>query len=397
LEEIDLPDSIEHIDIGNNVLKGEFDFIRNTLLKYIRVSYNQLSSLENLSENLEELYCDHNILRSLNLKNTTRLNVLHCNYNSKLVLHDLPDTLIDTNLPEQRIQVENTKIKTTKEYLDSLRKYFNLKNEYETQLMDLKRKAKSKKRILKTLPSCIGCSRKVGMVFSGKDQKYMAYCGDSSKPCDWKIVIHRGYFYSFLETIEVMRDNLEETKENIIRQKMDTLFQYITEEKSADLFKKQLSFFKTNTEMVEKYYQDYLDIYFSVSKKEIVELKQKKIQEWIVKLQQHVLEGEFEEVVRIQCKEIQPIAKYIQGLNYPFMEIDKDKKTSEWILDQRDYILSDVEINQGEPISVKTLANVSTKKDTVKSIVNTKKIDTVDEFFNDKKEGDLWNDDEDEE
>jgi hypothetical protein len=393
LEEINLPDSIEHIDIGNNVLKGEFDFIRNTLLKYIRVSYNQLSSLENLSENLEELYCDHNILSSLNLKNTTRLSVLHCNYNSKLVLHDLPDTLIDTNLPEQRIQVENTKIKTTKEYLDSLRKYFNLKNEYETELMDLKRKAKSKKRILKTLPSCIGCSRKVGMVFSGKDQKYMAYCGDSAKPCDWKIVIHRGDFYSFLETIEVMRDNLEETKENIIRQKMDTLFQYITEEKSADLFKKQLSFFKTNTEMVEKYYQDYLDIYFSASKKEIVELKQKKIQEWIVKLQQHLLEGELEEVVRIQCKEIQPIAKYIQGLNYPFMEIDKDKKTSEWILDQRDYILSDVEINQGEPISVKTLVNVSTKKDTIKSLVPVNNKDTVDDFFNDKKEGDLWDDD----
>jgi transcription elongation factor Elf1 len=209
LEEINLPDSIEHIDIGNNVLKGEFDFIRNTLLKYIRVSYNQLSSLENLSENLEELYCDHNILSSLNLKNTTRLSVLHCNYNSKLVLHDLPDTLIDTNLPEQRIQVENTKIKTTKEYLDSLRKYFNLKNEYETELMDLKRKAKSKKRILKTLPSCIGCSRKVGMVFSGKDQKYMAYCGDSAKPCDWKIVIHRGDFYSFLETIEKLKKDLK--------------------------------------------------------------------------------------------------------------------------------------------------------------------------------------------
>ena len=174
---------------------------------------------------------------------------------------------------------------------------------------------------------------------------------------------------------------------------MDTLFQYITEEKSADLFKKQLSFFKTNTEMVEKYYQDYLDIYFSDSKKEIVELKQKKIQEWIVKLQQHVLEGELEEVVRIQCKEIQPIAKYIQALNYPFMEIDKDKKTSEWILDQRDYILSDVEINQGEPISVKTLSNVSTKKDTIKSLIPVNNKDTVDEFFNDEKKGDLWDDD----
>ena len=48
------------------------------------------------------------------------------------------------------------------------------------------------------------------------------------------------------------------------------------------LFKKQLSFFKTNSEMVDKYYQDYLDIYFNSTKKEIVTLKKKKIKEIIL-------------------------------------------------------------------------------------------------------------------
>jgi hypothetical protein len=272
LDTIDLPDAIEHIDIGNNLFKGEIDLVRNGLLKFIRVSYNQINSLDNLSENLEELYCDHNLLRSLSLKKTPKLRILHCDYNPKIILHDLPDTLIDTRLPDQMVQSEEKKTTVTKEYLDSIRRYFNIKQKYEKELMAMKQKAKEAKKVLKTLPGCKGCSRKVGMIFSGKDQKYMVYCGDQTKPCDWKIVIHRGDHYSFLETISEMRQNLEETKENMIRQKMDTLFNYITEQKSADLFKKQLSFFKTNSEMVDKYNQDYVNIYFSLEKKEVITL-----------------------------------------------------------------------------------------------------------------------------
>ena len=352
LEEIDLPDAIEYLDIGNNLFKRDIDFVRNGLLKFIRVSYNQINSIENLSENVEELYCDHNLLRSLSLKKTPKLRVLHCDYNPKIVLHDLPDTLIDTRLPEQMVQTEEKKTMVTKEYLNSIGRYFTIKYKYEKELMGLKRKAKEAKKVLKTLPSCKGCSRKVGMIFSGKDQKYMVYCGDHTKPCDWKIVIHRGDHYSFLETMSEMRENLEETKENMIRQKMDTLFHYITEQKSADLFKKQLSFFKTNSEMVDKYYQDYMNIYFSLEKKEIITLKQKKIQELLIELQENLIEEDLEEVVRIQYEKIQPIAKYIQSLQYPLMEMEFFKETNEWILDQKEMVLSDLEINHGEPISV---------------------------------------------
>jgi len=361
LEEIELPDSIEYVDIAHNLFKGEIDLVRNELLKIFKASYNQITSIENISENLEEIYCDHNLLRVLNLKKTPKLRVLYCDYNPKLILHDLPDTLIDTRLPEKRIQTEKQN-NTSKEYLDSLRRYFITKENYEKELMILKRQSKKSKHPLKTLPSCNGCSRKVGMVFSGKDQKYMAFCGDQTKPCDWKIVIYRGDHYLFLDTITEMRNNLEETKQNMIQQKMDTLFQYITEQKSAELFKKQLSFFKTNSEMVDKYYQDYLDIYFNSTKKEIVTLKKKKIQELIVELQEHLLEEDLEEVVRIQIEKIQPISKYIQTLDYPLMDLEKDKKLNSWILNQKNYMLTDLEINHGEPVSVKSIIQTKNKK-----------------------------------
>lgn len=53
----------------------------------------------------------------------------------------------------------------SKEYLDSIRRYFTIKHKYENDLMALKRKSK---KSLKTLPACKGCSRKVGMIFPEK-------------------------------------------------------------------------------------------------------------------------------------------------------------------------------------------------------------------------------------
>jgi hypothetical protein len=227
------------------------------------------------------------------------------------------------------------------------------------------------------------------------------------------MVLYRGDHFSFVEVLTEMQENLEETKQNIIRQKMDTLFEYITEQKSASLFKNQLSFLKTNSEMVEKYHQDYLRIYFSEEKREIIESKQKNIQQLLLELQDHYTEGEMEEVVRIQYTKIQPIAKYIQSLHYPLMEMEFDKKKGEWILDQREMLLSDIEINHGEPVSVNI---VKKKKDTIVSedsdekkkdtIVSEdsdeKKKDTIvsedsDDFFNEKKEGNIFSENVDDE
>jgi hypothetical protein len=76
------------------------------------------------------------------------------------------------------------------------------------------------------------------------------------------------------------------------------------------------------------------------------------MQELLIELQENLIEEDLEEVVRIQYEKIQPIAKYIQSLQYPLMEMEFFKETNDWILDQKEMVLSDLEINHGEPISV---------------------------------------------
>ena len=362
LDKIDLPDSIEYIDIDHNLLSKEWDLSRYSLLRYVNAAYNNIKSLgKNLPESLEELYCTHNHLRHLFLAGCPRLRILHCNYNDKLTIHDVPDTLVDTQFPEKVKQVVDS-LETSKkvesksgesgnltvEYEESIRKYFEIKSKYESDLFKIR---KNKRKVL---PKCIGCNRAVGMFFSGKDYKYTAYCGSTNSPCEWRIVIHRGEFYPLRETMQEMISNLEDTKQNIIIQKMDTLFNYISDDKSAALFKEQLDFYKTNSELVYKYRTKYHYLYFDEEKREIITLKKKQIEMKLMEMREYLENDNRAEAIRIQYEEIQPLAKYIQSLTYPHMEMTyfNANEEEEWHYEPSQIILSQYEINHEEHPSV---------------------------------------------
>jgi hypothetical protein len=356
IENLELPDGIEFIDIDHNLLSKEWDLSRYQMLKHVNVSYNQLSSLgTHLPESLEKLYCTHNQILNLFLADCPRIKTLHCTDNvEKLRIYDLPDTIVDGQFPEKVLYLSSFKEEekekgkgkgkgtSSEEYQENIREYFDIKQIYDKKLHYLR----VNKKLRGELPPCNGCKRLVGMIFSGKDQKYRAYCG-GEKPCDWKIMIHRGENEVFRPFLQEMIDHLEETKGNIIRQKMDTLFGYISDEKSAELFKKHLQHFQTNNELVQKYKARYEDIYFQEEKRERLVLKQKNIQQKLTEVREHLDSGETGEAVRIQMEEIQPIAKYIQSQIYADMSvyISKMAKDPEFSLYQSEIIPSQLEIN----------------------------------------------------
>ena len=119
---------------------------------------------------------------------------------------------------------------------------------------------------------------------------------------------------------------------------------------SAELFKKHLSLFKINSEMVNKYQSLYEDMYFSIEKQELLQQKKKKIQEKRAEIQEKIDLGEIEEVVKLQM-EIKGISEYIQRETYEYMEMIANKN-DEFRLEQENVEYSKLEINHGEPIKV---------------------------------------------
>lgn len=133
---------------------------------------------------------------------------------------------------------ENTKIN------DAINGYYKMKEKYNAALEKRRKRlmddpivkwselsAQQKSRRLATIkPSCILCKQEGGTIFNETGGLLKAICGNISQPCSLHIEVERGK-YASLETL--MNESLEEvraTKDEIIRMKLDVLFQFITEE-----------------------------------------------------------------------------------------------------------------------------------------------------------------------
>lgn len=92
------------------------------------------------------------------------------------------------------------------------------------------------KRLSLIKPACIVCKQEGGSIFTETDGKLKAMCGNISQPCGFHIEVYRGKYIS-LETL--MNESLEEvraTKDEIIRMKLDLLFQFISEDELVEQF-----------------------------------------------------------------------------------------------------------------------------------------------------------------
>ena len=92
------------------------------------------------------------------------------------------------------------------------------------------------KRLAIIKPACIVCKQEGGSIFTETDGKLKAICGNISQPCGFHIEVSRGKYIS-LETL--MNESLEEvraTKDEIIRMKLDLLFQFINEDELIEQF-----------------------------------------------------------------------------------------------------------------------------------------------------------------
>lgn len=130
--------------------------------------------------------------------------------------------------------------KGTKTVESALADYFKLKSAYETRNIDEKRKIynTSRANIGEWVPSCISCKKRGGTIFRKTAGEYTATCGCLSQPCSLNIRIIAGLFHDRDKAIRVLAADTEALKCNIIRQRMDTVFAYMSEEQSAVQFER---------------------------------------------------------------------------------------------------------------------------------------------------------------
>lgn len=151
----------------------------------------------------------------------------------------------------------------------ALNNYYKLKNQYENKYQQMKNKIihdeslnKKQKRdkFLKIKKQCINCKQDGGTIFSNKDRTLKALCGNTTNPCKLSITIEMGDHQNIENVLLENKKDINETKNNIIKQKLDLLFQYNDEDKIMTNFN---SLRKDLSELMEieiTYLQEYMDI-----------------------------------------------------------------------------------------------------------------------------------------
>ena len=333
-----LPASLEELNLDGNEL-AEIDVSVLDNLKNLSLNNNRLTTLENFPETLEELHVNSNQLTQLNFANAPLLKVVNISDNNILRIENLPESVSELNMENNPdIQFVNSSIpvqpkdefrsrKKQMNVYDALDKYFKLENKYKKNQERARTSTKNKNK--KDKPKCVNCERNVGTKFFKKEHHYMAICGDETSPCDLQIDIFMGDYTTIDELMELFKESTEELKVNIIKQKLDALFNYTSEEESVENFKQSLEQYNDDSEIYKGIMDEYnLHMNNDVTK-QLIAKYDKDI--YIVTEKIKVLISEFKETnnkqlltdaTNMQLKELNPLIQKRRELAHPIMEMN---------------------------------------------------------------------------
>ena len=347
----DLPAKLEELHCDYNYI-SIFDGKKTPELKKLSISNNRLEELLHIPNHLEELYCTHNKIKQLSLDGLNELKVLHVSDNPTLVIEHVPASLVDfksDNSPFVNLSYETdapSHVRPTNEsvkkidYIEALNMYMQLKRNYEETFLKSRRdvfnnaKTKSEgKRLAKQVkPKCINCKRPVGTIFSSKDDKYTAICGDANlnTKCSLNIQLYRGYHSDHDSLLYIFKSGSDNAKEAIIRQKLDTLFQYIDERTATVRFKKELDTYNSESGTFHDVLDEYNEKYFNKSRDEKIAEKKLEISELLKQYEAMINDYKttpdnhqlLRDAIQLHIKDITPEMENLRRLKHELSEVD---------------------------------------------------------------------------
>lgn len=249
--------------------------------------------------------------------------------------------------------------KQLNEYSTNLERFYNLKNKYDTKRareiqrlianQDLSQKERQIKwREMANL--CVNCNKKGGTIFETKSDSFRVVCGNVDNPCSLNIQFTRQQRDNLNDKIIQYITTLQQSKEAIVRLKLDYLMGFISEEESIVEFttlKKQLEIdYDKMRELVERFHK----IVDNLDNLEEVAAKQNERREGIRSIKRHMLKfqqtgnrGDITEAVEIYINDLQRLIEELRTLQLREQYITIDDKDVKRLI-KKEYGLRELEI-----------------------------------------------------
>lgn len=367
-----IPGSLLYLNIDNNYLKT-LNLANVPHLEELSCNQNRIKEFNQLPSSLKKLYCNQNDLQLLDLHGLGKLETLHCSQNPLLRISHLPKHIHDfiaENSPfaleiendsedadgdedsdedtaasiEEYHKKESKEVERKINYLDALQIYYKAKQDYESKFAKKRqmsyKKAPTRKMgqraALKVKPTCIYCNRPVGTRFYTDSTGHFALCGDKVAPCALNVKLLRGGFSLKEDMLYWFKEDVDKEKKNIIKHKLDTLFNYFSDDVAVKKFKEK---FEKYTEL-SSVYEDFLkmreELYFEEHRKEMVLAKGEKTNEILENI--HTLMEEYKQsenpsllktAMELYIQDLLPEMENLRRLKYDMIEME-DNTLIQW-------------------------------------------------------------------
>jgi len=228
---------------------------------------------------------------------------------------------------------------------EAIHGYYSMKEKYNSALEKRRQRlindpvinwkslsAQQKARRLALIkPACIVCKQEGGSIFTETDGKLKAICGNISQPCGFHIEVGRGKYIS-LETL--MNESLEEvraTKDEIIRMKLDLLFQFISEDELLEQFDAVQHKLQEQMKMYSEFRTYYLSVTDNDDRRKDTETHTRVISEKIALIKEYMTEFKLTEwknrsiiddILVLYQQDIEPAFMKLRETKYVYSQVE---------------------------------------------------------------------------
>ena len=250
--------------------------------------------------------------------------------------------------------------------IDEIHNYYKLKNDYTQQVNKLKKsilnndelsRSDKQKRFRILRPKCVNCKNPVGSIFTLKDRTLVALCGATQnthggkfEPCSLNIQIKRPHIMSIDNMIEVLTENSETVKEDIISTKVKSIFGLIPQENAISEFEE----FKNNYAEINKLYlqakSKYDDLVNNNEKKDNIKSIQKNIHNKITEIKTLLNNDSLNEqlsrdAVEIYINTLIPMLDNLNSEKFTHMDVEYNEDEDKYYLIQEEHTIVDFEFS----------------------------------------------------
>lgn len=220
-------------------------------------------------------------------------------------------------------------------FIAAMKKYYKLKEKYETALQKQKQnimetnlsKKEKQARFKRLKIKCINCKKEGGTIFTNTNATLRAVCG-SEDPCDLNIELFKSTCIDKQEDLRFYAEDLNKYKTSIIMTKLDFLFGYTSEQETLALFEESRLNIAKITDKMLQLERDIDNITNNKETQDSILLLTKVLYNDISTLKQMYKDKKgnvFKDMGELYCTKIKPQTKLIRDLKYSYTGIDYDE------------------------------------------------------------------------